>query len=544
YSINYDYNINYGWDSGKPKSRGTIFSDRKIYQPGEKVWLTGAAYYLENGNLKQAKNTDYQITLINPDGNNKNLGTQTTNKFGTFSLEIPLDSNQLFGYYTVKAKGENGVEIYGLFRVAEFQPPNFQVDLKLDKQIVLLGEKIGVKAESNYLFGSPLQGGKAKYSLTRTKTEFSPKNWQEFSFGRQWFWPEKIPNVPNNVLTKNVILDNNGGDNQIFTVGKDLPYPMNYQVDLEVTDISNLSVADTQTFTALTSQKLIGLKSKFVADANKKFPVEIIVTNSQGKALSGENILLELQKMEYSAVTQSAVAQVEYKTVATEKVISNNKPKTVNLTPPEPGSYRIRANFANAEDDITATDIQVWATGAGRVYWGSQKEERLKIKFDQDTYQVGETATALIQSPYPEGELYFAVVRDKPLYEKIVKVKSGAPEIQFQVTENMLPNAAVEAVLVPQGQPLPDVEPGCVENLMKVGFTPLKIDLTDKYLKVEVTPQSLELQPGAMENVELALKNNQGQPIKGQLTVMVVNEAVLQLSGYRPPNLVETVYAQ
>ncbi|MBS9770971.1 MAG: alpha-2-macroglobulin family protein [Trichodesmium erythraeum GBRTRLIN201] len=544
YSINYDYDINYGWDSGKPKSRGTIFSDRKIYQPGEKVWLTGAAYYLENGNLKQAKNTDYQITLINPDGNNKNLGTQTTNKFGTFSLEIPLDSNQLFGYYTVKAKGENGVEIYGLFRVAEFQPPNFQVDLKLDKQIVLLGEKIGVKAESNYLFGSPLQGGKAKYYLTRTKTEFSPKNWQEFSFGRQWFWPEKIPNVPNNVLTKNVILDNNGGDNQIFTVGKDLPYPMNYQVDLEVTDISNLSVADTQTFTALTSQKLIGLKSKFVADANKKFPVEIIVTNSQGKALSGENILLELQKMEYSAVTQSAVAQVEYKTVATEKVISNNKPKTVNLTPPEPGSYRIRANFANAEDDITATDIQVWATGAGRVYWGSQKEERLKIKFDKDTYQVGETATALIQSPYPEGELYFAVVRDKPLYEKIVKVKSGAPEIQFQVTENMLPNAAVEAVLVPQGQPLPDVEPGCVENLMKVGFTPLKIDLTDKYLKVEVTPQSLELQPGAMENVELALKNNQGQPIKGQLTVMVVNEAVLQLSGYRPPNLVETVYAQ
>ena len=83
--------------------------------------------------------------------------------------------------------------------------------------------------------------------------------------------------------------------------------------------------------------------------------------------------------MEYSAVTKSAVAQVEYKTVATEKVISDNKPKTVNLTPPEPGSYRLRANFANAEDDITATDIQVWATGAGRVYWGSQKKERLKI---------------------------------------------------------------------------------------------------------------------------------------------------------------------
>ena len=135
-------------------------------------------------------------------------------------------------------------------------------------------------------------------------------------------------------------------------------------------------------------------------------------------------------------------------------------------------------------------------------------------------------------------------MRDKPVYEKIVKVKGGAPEIQFKVTENMLPNAAVEAVLVRQGQPLQNVEPGNVEDLMKVGFTPFKIDLTEKYLKVEVAPQSLELQPGAMENVELALKNNQGQPTKGQFTVMVVNEAVLQLSGHRPPNLVETVYAE
>ncbi|NES07992.1 MAG: hypothetical protein F6K22_37555, partial [Okeania sp. SIO2F4] len=42
---------------------------------------------------------------------------------------------------------------------------------------------------------------------------------------------------------------------------------------------------------------------------------------------------------------------------ATEKVKTGNKPKTVNLTPPESGSYRIRANFANAEDNITATDI-------------------------------------------------------------------------------------------------------------------------------------------------------------------------------------------
>ncbi|NET42550.1 MAG: alpha-2-macroglobulin family protein [Okeania sp. SIO2B3] len=550
YSGTYGYGIYSGWDSGKPASRGTIFSDRELYQPGEKVWLTGAAYYLENGNLKQAENMDYQVTINNPDGNKQNLGTQTTNEFGTFSLEISLDNNQSLGYYNVEAKGENGIEFYGEFRVAEFKPPNFQVDLKLNREIALINEQIVAEAESNYLFDSPVQGAKAKYYVTRQKTEFTPENWQEFDFGRQWFWPEETPTIPNNVLEKNVVLDNKGGDNQIFTVGKDLPYPMTYRVDVEVTDISNLSVADTQTFTALPSNKLIGLKSKFVADANKKFPVEVIVTDSQGKPLSGENILLELQQMEYSSVTQVVAGsrnpkyQVEYKTVASQKVRSGNKPKTVNLTPPESGSYRIRANFDNAENDITGTDIQIWATGANRVYWGGRNEDRLEIKLDKDTYKPGETATALIQSPYPEGELYFAVVRDKPLYEKIVKVTGGAPEIQFQVTKDMLPNAAVEAVLVRQGQPLAEVEPGTVENLMKVGFTPFKINLADKYLNVEVTPQRPEAQPGTMQTVELAVKNNQGQPTKGQFIVMVVNEAVLQLSGHRPPDLVETVYAE
>ena len=550
YSGSYGYGIYSGWESGKPESRGTIFSDRELYQPGEKVWLTGAAYYLENGSLKQAKNAGYQVTLNSPDGKETDLGTQTTNEFGTFSLEIPLDNNQQLGYYNLQAKAENGVEIFGQFRVAEFKPPNFKVDLKLNREIALINEQVVAEAESNYLFGSPVQGGKAKYYVTRQQTEFTPKDWSEFSFGRQWFWPEEAPTVPNNVLQKNVVLDNNGKDNQAFTVGKDLPYPMTYQVDVEVTDVSNLSVADTQTFTALPSQKLIGLKSKFVADAGKKFPVEVIVTDPQGQALSGENIRLELQQMEYSSVTQVVAGsrnpryQIEYKTVATEQVRSGNKPKIVNLTPPASGSYRIQANFANAEDDITGTDIQIWASGSGRVYWGGRNEDSLEIKLDKDTYKPGETATALIQSPYEEAELYFAVVRDKPLYEKIANVTGGAPEIQFQVTADMLPNAAVEAVLVRRGQPLQNVEPGSVENLMQVGFAPFSINLADKYLNVAVTPQRPELQPGAMETVELTVKNSQGRPSKGQFTVMVVNESVLQLTGHRPPDLVETVYAQ
>jgi uncharacterized protein YfaS (alpha-2-macroglobulin family) len=548
YSGAYGYGIYPEWESNKPQSRGVIFSDRQLYQPGEKIAITGVAYSLENGELNKQSQTDYQVILIQPDGEEQDLGSYTTNEFGTFSIESSLDGNTALGDYTIEAIGNNGVEIYGYFRVAEFKPPNFKVDVNVEKNIAIAGESLAVNTDSDYLFGAPVAAAKAQYYVTRTPTRFIPQNWQEYSFGQQWYWPEEQPSVSSDVWQRNQVLNEQGKDNQTVKIAKDLPYPMEYRIDVEVSDVSNLAVSNSQTVTALPSNRLIGLKSSFVAEANQEFPVEVIVTDAQGNVLDNVGVHLELQKMNYSSVTrvieggQTAKNQIEYETVEDIKVQSEKIAKTVNLTPPDSGSYRIRANFNNSSD-ATATDLQIWVTGNSAVSWGSQDEDVLEIKLDKDKYQPGETATALIQSPFESGELYFAVIRDKPLYQIQKTVTGGAPQIQFTVTPEMLPNAAVEAVLVRQGIPLSEVEPGRVDKLTKIGFVPFETDLKDQSLQVNVKPIQTELKPGAEQTLELELQDVNNQPIRGQLTVMVVNDAILQLTGYRPPNLLETVYA-
>ena len=550
YSGAYGYGIDAGWESDKPESRGIIFSDRQLYQPGEKAAFTAFADYLEKGEIQEDKNSVYQVTLVSPNGQTTDLGTKTTNEFSTFSLELPIAKSQPLGFYTIQAKGENGQEILGEFRVAEFKPPNFKVDLKLNQEFAVIDDKIDVQVGSNYLFGSPVEGGEAKYFVTRQQTNFISKGWEEFSFGRQWFWPEESPNVPNDVLQTNTILDANGKSSQTVTVAKDLPYPMTYRVDVQISDISNLSVANSQSFTALPSNRIIGLKTNFVADAGKDFPIEFIVTDPTGKVLENQRVHLELQQMKYSSVTKIVEGsktpqnQVEYQTVAKTDITSGNNPQIVNLKPTVSGSYRIRANFSNSRDELTATDLQIWVTGENQVFWGGEEKDQLEVKLNKKEFKPGDIATALIQSPYPEGELYFAVIKDKPLYQEVVKIKGGAPQIQFTITPEMLPNAAVEAVLVRQGKPLNQVEPGSLENLAKIGFAAFKVNLADKYLKVQVNPVERSLEPGKETTVELELKDHQGNATKGQFTVMVVNEAVLQLTGYRPPNLVDTVYAE
>ena len=100
----------------------------------------------------------------------------------------------------------------------------------------------------------------------------------------------------------------------------------------------------------------------------------------------------------------------------------------MELTPTESGSYRIRANFVRSKNESTATDRQIWATGGGAVYWGWRDDDRLEIKLDKDSYKPGETATVLIQSPYEEGELYFAIIRDRPIYRQVADYRIQTDE--------------------------------------------------------------------------------------------------------------------
>lgn len=548
----YQYGTNIGdttWSSGQPLSYGTIFSDRDMYQPGERGWFTAVCYVLQNGTLHGDRNTAYRLTLRDPNGNESPLPSQTTNRYATFSFPIDMKKTQALGYYTIDAKSPDGAEITGSFRVAEFRPPNFSVDLKLDRQFAAAGETLQAQGSAQYLFGAPMSGAAAKLHVTRQQTVLSPKGWDDFSFGRQWFWPEQQPDVDSDAGQQQVTLDAQGHGTAAIAVASDLPYAMTYQVDLEVSDVSNLSSSATQSFTAVPSTTLIGLRSDFVGTVNAPISTSVIATDPNGKTLSGTRVHLELQKMQYSGNTQivegseDANNQVKYTTVAQADITTGDQPQNVSLTTKDPGNYRIRANLAGASSDATATDTQVWVTGPGQAAWGQQNPSQLQLKLDKQTYRTGDVATVAVASPYDKADLYLSVVRDRVLYKTMVHVNGSAPKVRIPISASMFPNAAVEGVLVRRGAPIGKKDVASVDSLVRIGMVPLAVDVKDRYLTAKIVPAQARIAPHASQHVRFQLHDAQGKPVQGQFTVAIVNDAILQLSGYRLPDLVQTVFA-
>jgi alpha-2-macroglobulin len=471
------FDVSAGWTSGAPLSRGTIFTDRQMYQPGERGQITGIAYYVRGLQVVADANALYKVRLIDPDNNGTALGQVRTDAYGVFSLPIQFSAQQALGYYTLDAKGANGNDVTGSFRVAQFKPANFKLTLTLSGKSAAAGSSVRATVAAAYLFGSPLQGGTAHAYVTRDLATPQPKGWDDFSFGPQWFSPEQTPSFTTDVLQRDLALDKNGATTLDVTVPRDLPFPMTYRVDMETSDVSHLSVADSQSFLALPSDAIIGLASDTVGRAGAPMTIRTVVTDAEGKPIAGRAVHLELQKMTFTSATQqveggeSAQQAIKYDTVSTADVTSSEKPVSATLTPADVAPYRVRASFPGAASDAGATETQVFAFGPAEADWGLSDPNAVAVKLNKKQYAIGDTAGALIASSYDRADVYLSVVRGDTIYRTTLRDVRGAVHASFKVTPQMLPNAALEAVVVRRRSHSQTTGPDTLALTGMAGFT-------------------------------------------------------------------------
>ena len=321
-----------GWSSAKPLARGTIFSDRQLYQPGETAQMTAVGWFLVDGALRRGTAPSYTVTLGLPSGDTRDLGRRSLDAFGTFSIPVALPKNAALGYYSVRASAGNGEEIDGDFRVAEFKPPNFKVDLALDHTVAPRGATVararptrtssapGCRRRVDEVHGHARAGRLCPQGTARASRSVGT-----------WFWPQQAPDASTDVLETTVTVDADGKSSVSVPVAADLPYPMTYQVDAETTDATNIAVGDASRSPRCRPDTLVGLKTDDVGTAGTPLAVSVIATDPAGAARSGTKVHVELQLANYATATQivegseQATQSVTYATVASADATSGER---------------------------------------------------------------------------------------------------------------------------------------------------------------------------------------------------------------------------
>ncbi|MBD3174869.1 MAG: hypothetical protein GF320_06800 [Armatimonadia bacterium] len=542
----------YTWESSEPLGLGDIFSDRQLYQPGDDVSLKGVLRVRRGGLIETPDAMPLDVTLETPTGVERDLGQVTTDEYGCFSLEVTPEPGDPLGYYDVVARNEStGVSITGSFRRADFNPPRYKTDLSTEQSVYTVGERINMELRSEYLFGAPLAGGGGQFRVNIRGSSFRPDGWPGFQFSIPSWIADELSGreAPEKTLVDETReLDDDGfASVSVPVVAEDVPVTMAYELSVGASDVSGQTVGDAKTVTVLPHGRITGVRlgSGFVS-AGSPCTAQVIAVDPQGEALSGvalEVELLSLDWVEKEIEDEDRVYTewvLEPEVVATERVRSDDEAVTVELTPSSAGSHLVVARLAGVEDPgtegaawlyVTGTDISEGKPGIG-----------LDIYVDRDEYQVGDEVQVAIESPFDEARLLLSVEREKVFEQQSEVVGKGIATYSFTITDEMIPNLYVHAMLTEMGPEDGNLFGDPDSTPYRRGSEEVSVSRDSHRLDVEVLPHDDECRPGDTTTVDFRVEDHRARPAPSQLTVMVVDEAILQMNGYRPPDLVRWIF--
>lgn len=144
-----------------------IYTDRRIYRPGQTVHAAAIAYTYNNKVYKGEALSGKQMTITLRDANRKEIAkrTVTTDEFGMASADFVLPEGGLTGIYTLRS--DLGNNIYTNFSVEEYKRPTFKVDFEKPQTKYAVGDTVRFNATAKSFAGVPVQGAKAVIRVVR-----------------------------------------------------------------------------------------------------------------------------------------------------------------------------------------------------------------------------------------------------------------------------------------------------------------------------------------------------------------------------------------
>jgi hypothetical protein len=180
------------YDHNNWKKSGHIFTDRKIYRPGQTIHWKVLLIDEDNRHSRLAPNQQIVVRLEDANYEIVKDDTVTVNEFGTATGTFDLPKSGLPGTYEITVICDN----YGSrldISVEEYKRPTFAVELPQPTESYRSGETVSVAGTATAYAGYPVQGAKVSYSIERTRTfPYHYHHWWRNPWIDDIYYPEII----------------------------------------------------------------------------------------------------------------------------------------------------------------------------------------------------------------------------------------------------------------------------------------------------------------------------------------------------------------
>ena len=557
------FNVSSAWGDERLPVAAAVFTERGIYRPGDSVFAKAIVRTGMLGALKVPARTD-SVKIVFKDRDEGVLRERTVgpSAFGTLQQAVRLPAGAPLGYYQVgvslKRQGEWKEIAQTRYRVAEYRPPEFLVDVTADTLPKYDGDSLSARVSARYLFGAPM--GRARVTWTLRQTALSPwshrvPNTDGFFIGSQgWWWDEYEGGSGGTSVTESHVdtLDT-GGELAIRAPLKVVEEGKATQATLEavVTDVNRQTVYAAASAVVHPAEFYLGARPEGAAyfwRAGTAQTIRVIAVRPDGHRLDGVTVNGTLVRREWHQVRRQQggyselVGEWVSDTVGRCRITTTGEGGACTVTPAAAGNYIAEFRARDRRGRQVFTSLFRWATGPGWVPWSDESQFKMDVIPDKTRYDIGDTATVLFASPFTNAEAWITVEREGLIEQRRIRITDGATTLKFPVTEAWAPNAYV-SIVVARGRsaaagPLDD--PG--RPTIRVGYAALRVTPERKRLAVKITADQGEYRPAQRARFSLAVSQADGAGARSEVTLWAVDEGVLALTGYTTPDPLDLIY--
>jgi uncharacterized protein YfaS (alpha-2-macroglobulin family) len=508
---------------GNAPLSASLFTERGVYRPGETVH--GKVL------LKHAAGKQIHLTIVDPRGQQLTSVQKTLDDFSGAGLSFKLPGTTMLGQYALQAR-IGTQKTRATFRVAEYRVPSFEVKLVTAGKL-RANRTASAIVNAKYFHGVQMPGRKVEYRVTRQLIPFRSARYPGFSFADPGKQRLEVVRQGRSRL---------GGDSahvfRFSTSPRSSRAPTRYKLEATVSDVDGHAQTTTLTRDVHPVDFYIGTRPPLskVLPPKSKLDVPFVVVRPTGQLLAGVPVAVTLQRVAHHTVARASGSYVRrknrrvYRTVQRCRRVSRGI-GGCRLTLPKSGHYRVLVS-AGAGKRRAESSYKITVPGRGGIAWPRYDHERIDIIADKASYQAGQTAKLIIQSPFKRARGLLTLEREGVLTTRLFEIKGNTPVLKVPLEVKHAPAVYASVVLL-RGRThhrtdALGFDTGAPE--FRIGYATLKIAPAIKPT-VSVAAPAIS-RPAS--NVTVTIKSGLSGR-RSRATVMVVNEAVLALTAYRTP---------